>query len=57
MLLHVRRVPKFSERNLDLIGRLGGILFEGRIVGCAPKSHNVPHRLRMERLMSIYKHG
>ena len=37
MVLHVRRMPEHSEGNHDFRGGSVGNLFEGRIVGCAPK--------------------
>ena len=48
VVLHVRRVPKRSERqeNPSLRGRLGGTLFEGRIVGCVPKVPQCPTSVR-----------
>ena len=48
-MLHVRRVPECRRKSL-FKGRHSGTLFEGMIVGCAPK---VPHKLGMKRLMNI----
>ena len=57
MVLHIRRVPERSERqgNPSLRGGLGKLCLRGVLLGVPPKSHNVPHRLGMGRLMSIVK--
>ena len=51
VVLHVRRMPKCSERqeNLGLRKRLGGTSFEGRIVGCVPKVPQCPISVRNEK--------
>ena len=53
MVFHIRCVLKHSERNLGLRGGLMKIYSRGGLLGGHPKSHNVPHRLGIGRLMSI----
>ena len=55
MVLHVRRVPRRSERegNPSLRGGSMELCLRGGLLSVCPKSHNVQHRLRMERLESI----
>ena len=52
MVLHVRRVPEWSEGNPDLNGGSVELCSKGGLLGVS-KSHNVPHRLLMEKLMNI----
>ena len=53
MVLHVRRVPELSERNPGLRGGSMKLYSRGGLLGVHQKSHNVPHRLGMGRLISI----
>ena len=52
-MLHVRRVLKCNEANLDFRGGSMELCSSGGLLGVHPKSHNVPYRLGMESLMSI----
>ena len=53
MVLHVRRVLEYSEGNPGLRGGLVELCSRGGLLGVHPKSHNVPHRLEIGRLISI----
>ena len=53
MVVHVRHVPECGEGNPGLRGGLGDLCSRGGLLGVCPKSHDVPHQLRMRRLMSI----
>ena len=55
MVLHIRHVPKRLERqgNTGLRGGSMEPCSRGGLLGVRLKSQNVPHWLRMERLMSI----
>ena len=53
MVFHVWRVPERSEGDPSLRGGSVELCSRGGLLGMHPKSHNVPHRLRMGRLMSI----
>ena len=55
MVIHVSHVPERSERqgNPYLRGILVKLCSRGGLLGVNLKSHNVPHRLGMGRLMSM----
>ena len=53
MMFHVKCVLKCSEGNLGLRGGSVELCSKGELLGVHQKSHNVPHRLGMRRLMSI----
>ena len=53
MEFHVRRLPEHSEGDPSLRGGSVELCSMERLLGMHPKSHNVPHRLGMGRLMSI----
>ena len=55
MVLHIRRVPKHSERqgNPGLMGDPVKLCSMRGLLSVSSKSHNVPHRLGMGRLMGI----
>ena len=42
-----------QKKNPDLRGDSMELCSKGRLLGVRPKSHNVPHRLEMGRLMSL----
>ena len=54
MMLHVRCEFKRNERqeNLGLRGGSVELCLNGGLLDVHPKSHNVPHRLGMRRVMS-----
>ena len=49
----LRRMLGCSKGNPDLRGGSVELCSKGGLLGVYPKSHNVPHRLGMGRLMSI----
>ena len=53
MVLHVRCVPERVKGNLGLRGGSMELCLRIGLLDVHPKSHNVPHRLGMGRLMSI----
>ena len=53
MVLHVKRVLECNEGNLGLTGGLVELCSRGGLLDVHLKSHNVPYRLGMGRLMSI----
>ena len=53
MVLHVRSVLKYNERNSSLREDSVEVCSKGRLLGVHSKSHNVPHQLGIGRFMSI----
>ena len=47
MVLHIRRVPECSEGNLGLREGSVELFLRGGLLGVHPKSHNIPHQLRI----------
>ena len=53
MVLHVRRVLKYNERNPGLREDSMEVYSKRGLLGVHSKSHNVPHQLEIGRFMSI----